>query len=75
MAVKTIKSSRLKNRNKKLEYITDTHGKKTKVVLPIEDYQNLVEDLYDLAVVAGRKNERTISFDEVLKSLKSNGKL
>jgi hypothetical protein len=44
-----------------LQYLTDEHGAKTAVVLPIADYDKLLEDLEDLAVVAERRGEPTIS--------------
>jgi hypothetical protein len=59
----------------KVEYITDTNGKKRKVILPIKTYETLLEDLHDLSVVADRKSEKTIDFKEVLKELKKDGLL
>ena len=35
-----------------VKYITDDHGERTAVVLPISDYEKLLEDLEDLAVEA-----------------------
>jgi len=40
------------------------------VILPIELYEQLLEDLHDLAVVAERRDEPIISFDEMKKRLK-----
>ena len=57
------------------QYIVDNLGHKTAVVLPVEDYQQLLEDLQDLAVIARRKDEPTISFDELKKKLKEDGLL
>src|SRR3990172_9083191 len=51
------------------QFIIDESGKKKAVVLPIEDYEELLEDIHDLAVIAERKNELTISFDELKKRL------
>jgi hypothetical protein len=47
------------------EYITDAKGKKTKVVLPVDVYEKMLEDLHDLAVIAERRDEETISLDEL----------
>ena len=55
------------------QYITDEAGKKPAVILPIEEFQELLEDLEDLAVLAERREEPTISFDEVIKRLKHDG--
>ncbi len=60
MAIKTLNPKSVKNT--KLEYITDINGKKTKVVMPINEYENLLEDLHDLAVIAQRKKEDVINF-------------
>lgn len=51
-------------------YITDQKGNKNAVILPIEEYNELIEDIHDLAVVAERKNDVTMSFNEIKKRLK-----
>ena len=57
-------------RDLQAKYVTDENGEKTAVVLPIEEFENLLEDLNDLAVLAERREEATISFDEVMERLK-----
>lgn len=57
----------------KLRYITDKQGRKRSVVLPIKQFEELLEDLEDLAIVAERRDEDTISHKELLKELKANG--
>ena len=56
-------------------YIVDSEGKKVAVILPIEEYEELLEDLHDLAVVAERRDEPTIPFDELIERLKRDGLL
>lgn len=56
------------------QYITDDQGKRVSVVLPVEHYQELLEDLEDLAIVAERRGEESISHDEVIRELKADGK-
>jgi hypothetical protein len=46
---------------------------KGKVLLSIERYDQLTEDLHDLAVVAERREEEPISFDVMLLRLKKDG--
>ena len=41
----------------KVRFLVDEKGRKRSVVLPIADYQELLEDLADLAVIAERKEE------------------
>ncbi len=48
-----------------IEYIVDEKGKKTKVVLPFEAYERMLEDLHDLAVIAERRDGATMSLDEL----------
>ena len=55
------------------QFIVDNSGKKIAVVLPLENYKELLEDLHDLAIIAERKDETTISFDELKKGLKKDG--
>ena len=55
------------------QYVTDKEGKKTAVILPIKQYEQLLEDLHDMAVVAERRKEKTVSFEEVKRRLKTDG--
>ena len=56
-----------------VQFLTNEKGRKTAVVLPIENYEKLQEDLEDLAVIAERRDEETIPHDEFKKGLKRNG--
>lgn len=58
-----------------LQYVTDDAGHKTAVVLPIEQYEKLLEDLEDLAVVAERRDEATIPHDQFKQDLRRDGLL
>jgi len=62
-------------RDLQARYITDENGKKTAVVIPIEEYEELLEDLEDLAVLAERREEPSLTFEEVIARLKQNGLL
>ena len=57
------------------EFITDKEGNKKAVVLSISDFRELMEDLEDLAVIAERKSEPTISQEDLLAELKNDGLL
>jgi hypothetical protein len=57
------------------QYITDAAGNKTAVILPLEEYEELLEDLQDLAALAERRDEPTISHEEVVARLKRDGYL
>jgi hypothetical protein len=58
-----------------LQYITTGDGARTAVVLPIEEYTELIEDLADLAVLAERRDEPTLTHAEVLAELARDGLL
>jgi len=51
------------------QYITSSTGRKKAVILPIREYQRLLEDLHDLTVVAERHEEYPVSLDEMKKRL------
>jgi PHD/YefM family antitoxin component YafN of YafNO toxin-antitoxin module len=55
------------------KYIIDESGVKRAVILPVEDYEELLEDIHDLAIIAERKDELTISFKELKKRLEADG--
>lgn len=56
-----------------VQYITDESGEKRAVIVPIEQYHALLEDLEDLAVMAERREEPTMSHEDVLAALKRDG--
>jgi len=55
------------------KYVTDNEGKRTEVILSLESYENLLEDLSDLAAIADRKNDETIGHEDFINELKSDG--
>lgn len=55
------------------EYVTDSDGHKRAVILPIEEYKELLEDLQDLAIIAERREEPSIPHNQVMEDLKNNG--
>ncbi|PIQ46251.1 MAG: hypothetical protein COW04_03165 [Deltaproteobacteria bacterium CG12_big_fil_rev_8_21_14_0_65_43_10] len=55
------------------QFIVDESGRKTAVILPVEDYEELLEDIHDLTVIAERKDEPTISLEELKKRLRADG--
>lgn len=57
------------------EYIVDKKGHKKSVILPIEEYEKLLEDLNDLGAAAMRKDEPSIPWEKVKKRLKDDGLL
>ncbi len=58
-----------------LQYITDESGEKKSVILPVETYKEMLHDIQDLVAVAERREEPTMSLDELKKNLKADGLL
>ena len=57
------------------EYIVDGKGRKTKVILPVREYERLLEDLYDLKKAATVRGEESVPWEEVQEELKRDGLL
>ena len=57
------------------QFVTDEAGKRTAVLLPIEEYFLLLEDLEDLATIVQRRGEATISHSELVANLTHDGLL
>lgn len=57
------------------QYVVNARGKKTGVLLSLKQYQKLIEDLHDLAVVAQRKHEAPITLEELKRRLKKDGRI
>ncbi len=56
-----------------LQYVTNEVGERTAVILPINEFEELLEDLRDLAIVAERRDDESISHEELLTELKRDG--
>lgn len=57
------------------QYVTDDNGNKTAVILPLAEYEQLLEDLDDLAVAAERRDEPTIPHSQLISELRQDGLL
>jgi hypothetical protein len=57
------------------EYIVDKKGRKKSVVLDIKEYEELLEDIESLALIADTQNEPKKSFEEIKKRLEASGRL
>lgn len=53
-------------------YVIDEKGRKTAVIIPVEEYEELLEDIHDLTIIAERRDEPTVTFEELKK--KAGGK-
>lgn len=55
------------------QFVVDSTGKKTAVILPVKQYEQLLEDLHDLAVVAERRKEESVEWEKIKRRLQDDG--
>lgn len=55
------------------QYIIDREGNKTAIILSIEQYEQMLEDLHDLAIVAERRSEQPVSLAKMQEWLQEDG--
>jgi len=60
---------------KNIQYIVDDKGKKIAVIMPIEEYKRLLEDIHDLSIAKERVNEPGGNLNDVINELKNGGLL
>lgn len=61
--------------SKEVQFVTDAEGNKTGVILPIEDYEEMMEDLHLGRVTRESKNEPRRPFSEVVEEMRSSGEI
>lgn len=54
------------------QYIVDPQGHRTSVLLPIDEFETLLEDLSDLAAIAERRAEALVEHADLLARLKAD---
>jgi dsDNA-binding SOS-regulon protein len=52
-----------------LRYVTNAHGKRTAVILSLDQYDKLLDDAHDLAVINERMSEEPITLEEMKERL------
>jgi PHD/YefM family antitoxin component YafN of YafNO toxin-antitoxin module len=55
------------------KFIVDGKGRKKAVVISFAAYEKLMEDFADLAAAAERREEQTVSHEQLLKDLQDDG--
>ena len=43
-------------------YVVNEKGQKIAVIIPVKEYEELLEDIHDLAIIAERRDEPAITF-------------
>ena len=58
-----------------VQYITDAEGHKTAVILPIDEYEEMLEDLHFWAVARESEDEPRRDFADVVNELRAAGEI
>ena len=61
--------------SRNVQHVTDGNGERTAVILPLDEYEELLEDLRVIKVAEETKDEPAIPWEEVKAELVSEGKL
>lgn len=57
----------------KREFGADENDDKKSAILSVEDFQELIENIEDLAAIAERRDEATVSHEKLLEELRNDG--
>jgi PHD/YefM family antitoxin component YafN of YafNO toxin-antitoxin module len=58
-----------------VQYITDANGERTAVILPLEEYEELLEDLHVTRVAYETKDEPSRPLGEVVEEMRNAGEI
>lgn len=57
------------------KFVTNEKGKRVAAILPIREYEDLLQDNYSAAIIERRKNEKTYPWEDLKKELVEDGTL
>ena len=60
-------------RQLKPQYVSNEAGEKIAIILSLETFEELLEDIEDLAMIAERREEPTMAHDQLVAELKRDG--
>ena len=58
-----------------VQYVTDANGERTAVILPLDEYEELLEDLHVTRVAEETKDEPKRLFIDVVNELRETGEI
>jgi hypothetical protein len=58
-----------------VQYVTDVKGQRTAVILPLEEYEELLEDLHVSRVAYETKDESSRPLSEVVEEMRNAGEI
>jgi PHD/YefM family antitoxin component YafN of YafNO toxin-antitoxin module len=57
--------------SRNVQYVTDANGERTAVILPLEEYEELLEDLHVTRVAEETKDDTSRPLSEVVEELRA----
>jgi len=60
---------------KNVQFIVDTEGRRKAVILPVEEYEEIMEDLHMGRAARESKSEPRRPFEDVVKELRGAGEI
>jgi hypothetical protein len=57
------------------KFVTNEKGKKIAAIVPIREYEDLLQDIYSAAIIEQRRNEKTYPWEDLKKKLIEDGTL
>jgi PHD/YefM family antitoxin component YafN of YafNO toxin-antitoxin module len=61
--------------SRNVQYVTDANGERTAVILPLDEYEELLEDLHVTRVAEETKDEPRRLLSEVVEELRQAGEI
>jgi len=61
--------------SKNVQFVTDAEGQKTAVIVPIDEYEELLEDLHLGRVARESRDEQRRPFAEVVEEMRQAGEI
>ncbi len=61
--------------SRNVQYLTDAKGERTVVILPLEEYEELLEDLHVTRIAYETKDEPSRPFSELVEEMRSAGEI
>ena len=58
---------------KTIRFLVDDQGKKTDVIIPIADFDELLEDIFETAVARARLDDEDVPWEEAKLKLSEDG--
>lgn len=58
-----------------VQYVTDANGERTAVILPLDEYEELLEDLHVTRIAEETKDEPRRPFSELVEELRNSGEI